>query len=272
MKRFLTIGGLDDKMKHTNHIESNEQHKFARLANTVYYYEDQEYVQEELFSYMNELSGFELDTEFSTEEHSIFHDKNTKETIISYRGTTNLKDVETDSHIAVGNEQNTERYKKSDDVFKSVSEKYGKENVAVTGHSLGGGISTYIAEKYDVQGHHYNPAISPTQVFSKDHHNNTNTQNIYRTKIDPVSVGGEVIGDNQKNRTVITVGNNQTDHAHALTNFYDNKAKRNQDGSYSVKKESLYTTVARHKTHYNQIYDAYEKVSNIDKFLDNQEM
>jgi hypothetical protein len=101
---------------------------------------------------------------------------------------------------------------------------------------LGSNLSLHISEKYDVQGYHYNPAISATQVFSKDHHNNTKTQNIYRTKIDPVSIGGEVIGDNQKNRNVITAGNNQTDHAHALTNFYDNKAKRNQDGSYSAKK------------------------------------
>ena len=142
----------------------------------------------------------------------------------------------------------------------------------MVGHSLGGNLSLHIAEKYDIEGHHYNAAISPTQVFSKDHHNNNKTQNIYRTKIDPVSVGGEVIGDNKKNRNVITVGNNQTSHAHSMTNFYDNKAKRNQDGSYSVKKESLYTTIDRHKTHFKQIYDAYEKVSNIDNFLDEQEV
>ena len=45
MKTFLTIEGLNAKMKHTNHIESNEQHKCARLANATYYFEDQEYVQ-----------------------------------------------------------------------------------------------------------------------------------------------------------------------------------------------------------------------------------
>ena len=45
MAKLLTIDGLDDKMKHTNHIESNEQHKCARLANATYYFEDQEYVQ-----------------------------------------------------------------------------------------------------------------------------------------------------------------------------------------------------------------------------------
>jgi hypothetical protein len=56
-----------------------------------------------------------------------------------------------------------------------------------------------------------------------------------------------------------------------LTNFYDNKATRNQDGSYSVKKESLYTTIKRHQTHFKAMYDAYEKISNIDKCLDGQE-
>jgi putative lipase involved disintegration of autophagic bodies len=99
-----------------------------------------------MFSYMDELEYFEIDKELSTEEHSIFHDKNTKETIISYRGTTNMKDVITDSQILVSREENTDRYKKSQEIFDRVAEKYGKDNIAVTGHSLGGGVALHIAE------------------------------------------------------------------------------------------------------------------------------
>ena len=53
---------------------------------------------------MNELQGFELDDDYSNEEHSIFHNKQTGEVVISYRGTTNMKDVGTYSQIIVGNE------------------------------------------------------------------------------------------------------------------------------------------------------------------------
>jgi predicted esterase YcpF (UPF0227 family) len=265
---FLTLDILDNKLKHHDVVESNDQHKYARLANASYHFEDQNYVQES-FSYMNELNEFEIDFDLSSEEHSVFHNKNTKETVIAYRGTVNKDDVKTDVHILLGNETSTDRFKRSDDVFQKTENKYGQENIVVVGHSLGGGIALTLGEKHDVQSHVYNPAISATQTFSKEHHNNKHTSQIYRTKIDPVSIAGEVIDNqNQKKRNVVTVGNHKTDHAHSLDNFYDNKAKRTPDGSYTSNKENLSTTIQRHKLFYKQIAQAYERTQNIDAYLD----
>lgn len=265
---FLTESILKDRLSHKTHFESIEQHKYARLAMASYYYQEQEYVFNELFNPMLELQDFVIDKQLSTEEHSVFHNAKTKETVISYRGTTNLNDVKTDSHIALGREKHTERYKRSEEVFEKTKDKYGN-NITTTGHSLGGGISLHISEKYDVKGHHFNPAISPTQVFNTDHYNNNSNQKIYRTKLDPVSIGGEVISDHQPKREVITVGNSPNHHAHALENFYSNKAKRTSDNSgYEVKKENLQTTIDRHKNIFKRMYDAYEKIQDIDEYLD----
>jgi len=52
----------------------------------------------------------------------------------------------------------------------------------VTGHSQGGGISYHIATKYDLEGHHYNPAINHSNIVQAGKFaNNKNAQNIYKT-------------------------------------------------------------------------------------------
>jgi len=264
---FLTESILKDRLSHKIHYETVEQHKYARLAMASYYYNDQEYVNE-LFSYMSELDDFVIDYQLSTEEHSVFHNTTTNETVIAYRGTTNLDDVKTDSHILMGKEKNTERYERSEAVYEKTREKYDG-SITTTGHSLGGGISLHIAEKYDTRGYHYNPAISPSQVFSSDHYDNQSKQTIYRTKLDPVSVGGEIIRDNQPNREVNTVANDPNNDCHSLKNFYNNKATRTNDNKgYTIKKETLKTTIDRHKSAFKRLYDAFQKAQNIEEYLD----
>ena len=264
---FLTESILKDRLSHKIHYETVQQHKYARLAMASYYYNDQEFVIS-LFSYMSELGDFVLDDELSTKEHSIFHNTTTNETVIAYRGTTNLDDIKTDSHILMGREKNTERYKRSEAVYEKTREKYDG-SITTTGHSLGGGLSIHVAEKYDVEGYHYNPAISATQVFSKDHVRNKSKQTIYRTKLDPVSISGEIIADHQPNREVNTVANDPNHHAHALENFYNDKATRTNDNKgYTIKKETLKTTVDRHKSAFKRLYEAYQKAQNIEEYLD----
>lgn len=265
---ILTAAIIKDRLTHHTSFETIDQHRFARLSMAAYYYENQEYVQSELFNPMIELEGFVLDRELSTEEHSVFHNSSKKETVIAYRGTSNLSDVATDSHVAMGRERHTARYKRSEAVFEKARDKYDG-SMAVTGHSLGGGISMHIAEKYDVEGHHYNPAISATQVFSKDHYDNKTTQQIYHTELDPVSVGAHVIADHQPRRKVHRIDNDPDHHAHALENFFSNKATRTDDNQrFQVRKENLRTTVERHQKHFKRLYDAYQKVQDVDQYLD----
>jgi predicted esterase YcpF (UPF0227 family) len=264
----LTAAIIKDRLTHHTSFETIDQHLFARLSMAAYYFESAEYVQSELFNPMIELEGFVLDRELSTEEHSVFHNSSKKETVIAYRGTSNLSDVATDSHVAMGREKHTARYKRSEAVFEKARDKYDG-SMAVTGHSLGGGISLHIAEKYDVEGHHFNPAISATQVFSKDHYDNKTTQQVYHTELDPVSVGAHVIADHQPRRKVHRIDNDPNHHAHALENFYSNRATRTDDNQrFQVRKENLRTTVERHQKHFKRLYDAYQKVQDIDEYLD----
>ena len=213
--------------------ESVQQHKYSRLAMASYYKENPTEVTK-LLSKMQETKGFELDNELSTVEHSIFHNSVTKETVVAYRGTTNLKDVSTDFVVLTSQELKSKRLKDSERVFEATAEKYGKDNVIVTGHSLGGNLSLHTAEKYGVEGHHFNPAISARQAnqsYSGALAEGTAKQTIYRTHGDFVSVGGEFTEAPLNNRDIVRVNVRPENTGsfvahHQLDNFYTDDGVR----------------------------------------------
>ena len=209
--------------------ETMEQHKYARLSRAAYTPDRSAY----LFGNMDELKGFELDGELSTKKHSVFHNNTTGETVIAYKGTDpkNFDDLKTDMVVAsVFNENNTKRFKKSEQVYLEAVEKYGKVD-ATTGHSLGGDIALFIGRKHDIQSYTFNPAVSFQKAFQTNP-NNTSKQYIFRTKNDAVSVGANLIQD--KHTEIITVKQKSVVDNHGLDNFYNIKAVRNPDGTFQV--------------------------------------
>ena len=185
--------------------EEVAQHKYSRLAQSSYDYfnskGDADLVNKNLknpkYSHINDLSGFELDKELSTLDDAVLHNATTGETVISFRGTTSniketkafLKDWEVNSKIMFNpkSAENTRRLKNAISNTENVIGKYGKDNLKVAGHSQGGFVSSSVAQKMDIEGFHYNPAISVRQInqnrkgiFFK----NTSQQSIYKTHTD----------------------------------------------------------------------------------------
>jgi hypothetical protein len=228
--------------------ESVKQHKYSRLAMASYYYKNQTKVGS-ILNKMQETRGFRLDTTLSTVEHSIFHNPETLETVIAFRGTSNLKDVGTDAMVLSSQELRSNRLRDSERVFEATAEKYGKENLVTTGHSLGGHLSLHTAERYDVDGHHFNPAVSARQAdqsYTSALRDNTARQTVYRTHGDAVSVGGELAEAPLSNRDLIRVHvhpENTSDLVahHQLNNFYSDNAVR-EGGMLRTEKASLLTT------------------------------
>jgi len=110
--------------------------------------------------------GYELDAELSNANRHVFHHPTTGKTVIAYRGTQihNAGDLLTDAAIAAGFEEHTRRYHESQEVLKRAVQKYGKENIHLTGHSLGGSIALHLANEYGVSASVYNPAFTPLDV------------------------------------------------------------------------------------------------------------
>ena len=141
--------------------ETLEQHKYSRFAMASYHKENATQVTE-LLSKNEETTGFVLDKELSTAEHSVFHNETTGETTVSYRGTATIDDINTDTQILLGRETHSARLKRSQAIFDRVVLKYDKDKTTVTGHSLSGNLSMHIAEANNIEGYHFNPAISAT--------------------------------------------------------------------------------------------------------------
>ena len=60
--------------------------------------------------------------------------------------------------------ENSSRFVEAGFQTDRVVAKYGKRFLTVSAHSQGGGISSLIAQKKDIAGFHFNPAISSKQV------------------------------------------------------------------------------------------------------------
>ncbi|CAL6414461.1 unnamed protein product [Bathycoccus prasinos] len=208
--------------------ESVSQHKYSRLAQSSYDYFNSKgnadlvntNLKNPKYSHINDLNGFELDKELSTLDDAVLHNKLTGETVISFRGTTSniketkafLKDWEVNSKIMFNpkSAENTRRMKNAFSNTENVISKYGKDNLKVVGHSQGGYVSSSVAQKLDLEGHHYNPAISVRQINQNKKgmfFKNTAEQNIYKTHTDfasPLAYDRHI----QKNFNVNTVNYN----------------------------------------------------------------
>lgn len=95
-------------------------------------------------------AGYNYDSMLSNHNQQVWYNPNTKKMLFNVAGTHNLKDWGTDLWLAFGGLKNTNRYKEASKTLDQAKRKYGNDiKTNITGHSLGGSISQYIAGKND---------------------------------------------------------------------------------------------------------------------------
>lgn len=135
--------------------------------------------------------GYILDTDLSdARETMVAYNPFDKKVLFIPNGTefkntgtnqkTKEKDLLTDFNLALGGIKQTGRYKDTKNTLTKAHDKYKDANFIVAGHSLGGTLGNYVAEKKD-KVITYNAGFSPNM---KARENVTN----YRTQGDVVSV------------------------------------------------------------------------------------
>lgn len=127
---------------------------------------------------MNFNTSFQIDPDFNDEE--FFAVVGGDDLIYGHRGTSNLSDVGTDLGLAVGQFQQTERFKRSKKRSEQVQSKYqGQEyNETHVGHSLGGTLADEISRQLGHQSISFNQGTSPfmkTQESSLEHQQHRTT-------------------------------------------------------------------------------------------------
>lgn len=167
------------------------QHKYAHLANASYQFNDKrrpEYSYKKAGRYLPELRDFDIDHELSGKNSVVLRNDRTGEIHLSFRGTNpkNKGDLGTDAAIMTGAEGETKRFRDAENLFLRAKQKYTDGRFTTSGHSLGAGQSLHVAEKFDIEGHHYDPAVSWKAALRNKAKGAR--QMIYRTVLDPVSV------------------------------------------------------------------------------------
>jgi Lipase (class 3) len=93
--------------------------------------------------------GFVKDAELSNAKRQVFYNPKTQQLVENINGTQDWSDVLTDWNLAIGNLENTDRYKDEKNSIEKAKKKYKPKEVAITGSSLGGALATHISEKSD---------------------------------------------------------------------------------------------------------------------------
>jgi hypothetical protein len=114
-----------------------------------------------------EVEGYSIDPELSN-QHRTTYVKDGK-AIVAFRGTdlsgkNKWADLGTDMLITLGLQNLSSRFRNAKKTTQKAIQKYGKENVNVTGHSLGGSTALYVNSKLGTEAHAFNPGVSPVDV------------------------------------------------------------------------------------------------------------
>jgi hypothetical protein len=134
--------------------DENKMAEYAKLSDGAYGVKD--------------VDGYDVDNELSNSNRTVYV-KDGK-AVVSFRGTdlsskkNKWKDLGNDALIAVGLQDLSSRFRKSNQITNKAIEKYGKENVSLTGHSLGGSQALYVHTKTGLDTHAFNAGISPLDV------------------------------------------------------------------------------------------------------------
>ncbi len=208
-------------------------------ASYAFYYKDEERLAE-----IEEATGLKIDPELSDRYSVVLHDSEGN-AYISYRGTDpkNPQDLAEDWRIFTSKtikkgEGMTPRLASAEAKYIATASKY--KVIGVSGHSLGGHQSLHIAEKYGVEGFHYNPAVSYEQAFNQSGFSKVK-QMIFRNPDDPVSLWAGLASAKNKLTGRVPNPNRVVHHtpittsakdSHGLDNF--TKAKRGELSASAV--------------------------------------
>ena len=127
--------------------------------------------------------GYKMDDELSNIEEKVYYNNNTGDLLIGYRGSVNLENDWLDTNIKLlnGDLENSERYKRSKDVYEKAKHKYNKDKVTLVGDSLGGSLASAVGNDNDNILTH-NKGVSIGNIGNKKN------EKAYREKGDLISI------------------------------------------------------------------------------------
>lgn len=143
------------------------------------------------YSGTQEVHGWQKDMELSNENRVVYHKDGKAK--VAFRGTnpTNLKDLGTDVLVGLGLQDKSSRMKNALKTTNLAIKKYGKDNVSLTGHSLGGAQAAYVSRKAGVKATGFN---TPWSKLDEMRNRTYSHFHAIQTKSDPISGRNRSVG------------------------------------------------------------------------------
>jgi hypothetical protein len=145
------------------------------------------------------VKGFSIIDDLTTDDRVVYKHDKTGHVVIAFRGTNphdwgnihnwyhseGFRDVTSDVFLAGGMQSLSHRFFLAEDVTEQAIERYGKENISVTGHSLGGSQAMHVSRKYGIHAEAYNPHIDWENAYT---HTPYYHVNLHVNESDPVPI------------------------------------------------------------------------------------
>lgn len=135
------------------------------------------------------VDGYTIDKNLSSPDRTAYVDSDGNLTL-AFRGTdlknrsNRYRDLGTDLLLGLGLQDVSNRFKNSKRAVDSAIEKYGKDKVRLTGHSLGGSQALYLSNKRGLTANSFNAGISPIDTYRNRNYSKATSHTI---KGDPIS-------------------------------------------------------------------------------------
>ena len=225
VKHPRSLGYFDKYNKYeTQTLEPILQHKYGHLAQASYdRYNPKrpQYSFRKAEKWFPEFKDWRVDMELSDDPEvgTVLVNDKTGEFNVSYRGTDpkNPKDLATDSLIVAGKGDKSKRAKQAIKLFERAKGKYSSYRGTTAGHSLGGFLSMLVADKFNVKGYHFDPAVFSEGILRGMKAKGKEIQTIFRTTFDPVSAFSrlaKILGKNRRLEIVKSTARTDNPHAH----------------------------------------------------------
>ena len=187
--------------------ENNEQMEISAVLSEAVYRKGKTAKLNDVNKYYP--NRFEIQPETDS-NHLVVKDSKTGKIHVAIAGTdienekgNRLKDLGTDALVTFGLGKLGNRYRSSDKKVSLLKEKHGKDNLVLSGHSLGGSIVSDLVHKHDIEGHSFNRggshhtfSTNKYKALHPTHRERAKKNNVYLTApslsgsvVDPLSIG-----------------------------------------------------------------------------------
>ena len=184
------------------------------------------------------IDGYVLDESLSNKKTKVYHNPDTKKTIVSHKGTDpkDKNDLKNDLLLSVGMLDKSKRFKNAVDISKKASEKYADSELQSVGHSLGSKVASEVGKKMSVKNSKVtgfnegsNPLVHiPKGIYDKakcslkpdsNECKKLANQTKYHNVGDPISIGSIVHVGKTKIQTPKSIN------AHSISNYAKQEGK-----------------------------------------------